>query len=121
MCRDMRKPVEMKVRQCFQNLIRFNNKEVPNLPPFQPNQKLSEDKVLDIMLFGTPCSWQDKMEQQGFDPMEHILVKVVAFMENIESVEPPPVKSEPKKKEKKAKTNTNGNKEEGRSEASSSL
>ena len=32
-------------------------------------------------------------------------------MEKIESVEPPPVKSEPKKKEKTAKTNTNNNKE----------
>ena len=43
--------------------------------------------------------------------MELALVKVVDFMENIESVEPPPVKSEPKNEEKKAKTNTKSNKE----------
>ena len=39
----------------------------------------------------------------GFDPMEHSLVQVVDFMENIESVETTPTKPEPKKKEKKAK------------------
>ena len=43
--------------------------------------------------------------------MEHALVKVVDFMENIESVEPTPAKLEPKKKEKKAKTNNTSNKE----------
>ena len=35
--------------------------------------------------------------------MEHSLVQVVDFMENIESVEPTPAKPEPKKKEKKAR------------------
>ena len=101
---DMRKPVEMKVRQHVQNLIRLNNEESPNLPPFGTNQKLSEDRNLDIMLFGTPRSWQNEVEQQGFDPMEHSLVEAVDFMENIKSVEPTPAKQEPKKKEKKAKT-----------------
>ena len=95
----------MKVRQHFQNLICVNNKALPNLPPFGPDQKLSEDEVLDIMLFGTPCLWQNEMEQQGFDPMEHSLVKVVDFMENIESVEPTPAKPESKKKEKKVNNN----------------
>ena len=36
--------------------------------------------------------------------MEHSLVQVADFMENIESVEPTPAKPEPKKKDKKAKS-----------------
>ena len=59
---DMQKPAEMKVRQHVLCLICLKNNESPNLPPFQANQKLPEDKVLDIMLFGTPRSWQNKME-----------------------------------------------------------
>ena len=37
MRRDMRKPADMKVRHYYQNLIRMNDKELPNLPPFQSN------------------------------------------------------------------------------------
>ena len=51
MRRDVQKPVDMKVRQCFQNLSRLNNEELPNLPPFGANQKLSKDELLDILLF----------------------------------------------------------------------
>ena len=45
------------------------------------------------------------MERQGFDPMSKSIAEVVDFMENIESVEPTPTKSESKKKDtKKPKT-----------------
>ena len=40
--------------------------------------------------------------------MEHPLVQVADFMENIKSVESTPTKSEPKKKEKKAKIDKKG-------------
>ena len=98
------KALDMKVRHCFQNLVCLNNEELPNLPPQRANQKLSKDEVLDILLFGTPCSWQTKMEQLGFDPMEHTLVQVAEFMENIKSVEPTLANPEPKKEENEAKT-----------------
>ena len=58
MRRDMRKPVDMKVRSYYQNLIRMNDEELPNLPPYKLDNKLSEDELLDIVLFGTPRSWQ---------------------------------------------------------------
>ncbi len=62
MRRDMRKPKEMKVRQYYQNILRMNNEELPNLPPFQPNQILTPDELTDIVLFGTPKSWHNKMD-----------------------------------------------------------
>ena len=86
----------MKIREYFHNLQRLNEEELPNLPPFGVGQNLTQDEMLDILLFGTPRSWQNEMERQGFDPMEKTIQEVVDFMENLESVEPP-------KEERKAK------------------
>jgi hypothetical protein len=85
--RNTRKPNEMKVRDYLRNLRRINNEELPCLPPFQNGQSLSDDELLDILLFGTPKSWQNEMERQGFDPMTSTLDEVVNFMENIETAE----------------------------------
>jgi hypothetical protein len=74
--RDMRKPKDMKVCNYYQNIVRINNEEIPNLPPFRPLQKLSNDKLTDIVLFRTPKSWQNEMDRQGFDPMEQSLFQV---------------------------------------------
>ena len=89
MRRDMRKPPDMKVREYYHNLQRLNEEELPNLPPYGTGQNLTHDEMLDIVLFGTPRSWQNKMERQDFDPMEKTLQEVVNFMENLESLEPP--------------------------------
>ena len=77
----------MKVKIYLQHLLRINNGELNNLPPFIPDQQLAMDELLDILLFGTPKSWQREMDRQGFDPMEHTLSEVVDFMEQIEAAE----------------------------------
>jgi len=48
---------------------------------------LSEDEIVDILLFGTPKSWQREMDRQGFDPLAKTPAEVVAFMERIEMSE----------------------------------
>jgi len=48
---------------------------------------LSEDEIIDILLFGTPKSWQREMDHQGFDPLASSPSEVVAFMECIEMSE----------------------------------
>ena len=83
----MRKPVDMSVRKYYQVISRINNEELPHLPPFGNGQFLNSDEVLDILLFGTPRSWQTKMDRQGFDPIEKGLLATVDFMENLESTE----------------------------------
>ena len=90
MRRDMRKPMDMKIRSYYQNILRVNNEELPNLPPYGAGQRLSQDELLDIVLFGTPRSWQNEMERQGFDPMDKQLHEVIDFMENLENTEDKP-------------------------------
>jgi hypothetical protein len=57
------------------------------LPPFNDNQELSGDEIIDILLYGTPRSWAKEMDRQGFDPMDHTPAEVVDFMEQIETAE----------------------------------
>ena len=48
---------------------------------------MSEDELLDIVLFGTPNSWKREMERQGIDPLEKGLHAAVNFVEQIEAAE----------------------------------
>ena len=104
--RDMRKPADMRVRAYYHHLKRINSEELPHLPPgFATTQRLTDDELMDIILFGTPRSWQNEMERQGFDPMEKQLFEVIDFMENLESVEQftPTTKKETKSSSNKKK------------------
>ena len=85
--RECRKPSDMLVRKYYQRVLRLNVEILPNLPPFEANQQLGMDEILDIVLFGTPKSWQTEMERQGFDPLDHTIGEVVDFMERIEATE----------------------------------
>jgi len=70
------------------HIIRINLQEITRLPPdFNDAQMLSEDKIIDILLFGTPKSWQREMDRQGFDPLASSPWEVVAFMERIKMPE----------------------------------
>ncbi len=85
--RECRKPKEMKIREYFQHLVNMNIKMLPCLPPFEVANRLSNDEILDILLFGTPKSWQKEMDRQSYDPMENDLKDVIEFMEGIEDAE----------------------------------
>jgi hypothetical protein len=85
--RECRKPSDMKVRTYYQHLIRMNQEELPQLPPFAPNQGLAVDELLDIILYGTPKSWSREMDRQGQDPLTMTIVQVVDFLEQIETAE----------------------------------
>jgi len=86
--REARKPIDMGIRTYLMHIIRINSQEIPWLPPhFNDAQMLSEDELIDILLFGTPKSWQREMDRQGFDPLASTPAEVVAFMEHIEMSE----------------------------------
>ena len=85
--RETRKPKDMTIRAYYQNLCRINYEEIIRLPPFGANQQLSQDELLDIILFGTPKSWQREMERQGWDPMTKSLEENIGFMENLEATD----------------------------------
>ena len=114
----MGKPSDVKVRQCYQHLTRVNNEEITGLPPaFDATEKLSDEEMTDIILFGAPRTWQNEMDRQGFDPMEKTPGEVIAFMENIEATEDRPdankksnATSEKEAKKPKKSGNSNGGK-----------
>ena len=86
--REARKPVDMTVREYLMHILRINAMEIPRLPPnFNAAQALSNDELIDILLFGTPKSWQREMDRQGFDPLASTPADVVDFMERIEMSE----------------------------------
>jgi len=86
--REARKPVDMTVREHLMHLLRINAQEIPRLPPnFSAAQALSNDELIDILLFGTPKSWQREMDRQGFDPLASAPAQAVEFMERIEMSE----------------------------------
>jgi len=68
--REARKPIDMSVKQCIMRIYRINTKEIPCcLPAFNHTQCLSDNEIVEILLFGTPKSWQREMDHQGIDPM----------------------------------------------------
>ena len=82
----------MPVRQYYQCLTHINAEEIPYLPGGRPGSNntqnvLSPDELTDIVLFGTPKSWQREMDCQGFDPMVKTTLEVVTFMERLEASE----------------------------------
>ena len=85
--RECRKPADMKVRTYYQHLLRINNDELIALPPFRPDQNMSEDELIDILVYATPKSWSREMDRQGFDPINKRLGEVVDFMERIKQAE----------------------------------
>ena len=97
--RSMRKPSDMLVRTYLQHLLRINEQEIPALPPFGNDQRFSDDELTDIILFGTPKSWQQEMDRQGFDPYAKSPSEVIAFMENVEAAEVHDRSPDTKKKE----------------------
>ena len=116
--RDMRKPSDMKVRAYYQHLLWINTEELVGLPPaFDQTQRLSEEEMIDIVLFGTPRSWQNEMDRQGFDPMTKTLAEVIDFMENIEATEErsenKPKSNDNKSKQKDTKKSKKGSSDNG--------
>jgi hypothetical protein len=109
MRREMRKPADMKIRQYLVHLNRMNNEEVPNLPPFGANQSLSDDELVDILLYAVPKSWIKDMDKQGFDPVTKSPEQVTDFLEQLETAED----FDPDK-QKQVNNNNNNNKNKGK-------
>ena len=84
-----RKPQDMEVRTYVQHLKRSNAMEIPHLPPFGNDQHLTEDELIDILMYGTPNRWEAEMDKQGFDPYAagRTLRQVADFMERLENAE----------------------------------
>ena len=58
----------MKVCTYVHSLMCINIEEIPHLPPFARDQRLSEDEIIKIILKVTPNSWSQEKDRQNFDP-----------------------------------------------------
>lgn len=87
MRRKMRKPADMPVRVYVNRLIDINNNEIPHLPPFDRAQVLEDDELVDIITFGLPKSWINKMDEHDFDPFASDINGILSFCERMESAE----------------------------------
>ena len=87
MRRHMRKPAGMRTRTYVNHLLRINNEELPYLPPFARNQGLSTDEIIDIVLYGVPKSWVNKMDEHDFDPLARTIGDLINFCERLEAAE----------------------------------
>jgi len=86
--REARKPIDMGAKQYIMHIYLINTKEIARCPPaFDHTQCLTPDEIINILLFGTPKSWQREMDCQGFDPLASTVTQVVEFMERIEMSE----------------------------------
>ena len=56
MQRCMRKPADIKIQQYVNHLTWINSQELPQLPPFSPTQALSNNKLMDVVVYGIPRS-----------------------------------------------------------------
>ena len=110
MRRKMRKPADMTIRQYAQHLVRINDEELPHLPPYVARQKLSDDEMMDIIIFGIPKSWTNEMSKQDFDAFAvgRTIRQVVEFCERLESVEDTATVTRSNTSNKKAKHSNTG-------------
>ncbi len=107
--RECRKPDGMLVRTFFQYLVCINTEELEQLPPFNPNQILGGDEILDILLYAVPKSWVREMDRQGKDPYALPMADVVTFFEQIEHAEKDGGYKMVTKNSSTNNTNNNGN------------
>jgi len=78
----------MSAKQHIMHIYRINTEEIPCCPAvFNNTQCLGDDEIVDVLLFGTPKSFQQEMDRQGIDPMSKTPTELVQFMEHIEMFE----------------------------------
>ena len=86
--REAGKPLDMSATQHIMHICRMNTEEIPRCPlAFNDTQRLSDNEIVDILLFGAPKSWQREMDCQGIDPLTTTPTEAVEFMERIEMSE----------------------------------
>ena len=83
MRRVLRKPQGMKIRDYFGRYIELNE-YLKEFPPFQADQQLPNDEVLEHAEFAIPNSWQKQMVLHGFNTISRTMDEFIQFCERLE-------------------------------------
>ena len=86
MHRQLRKPMDMKVRPYIER-VQLLNTYLKEFPPFNSNQALPDDAVVEIAYHGLPRSWKDFLLMQGFDEQEGNIDNLLDISQRIETME----------------------------------
>ena len=76
----------MKVRLYMERVNTLNN-YLKEFPPFNTDQSLADDAVVEIAYHGLPRSWKDFLLLQGFDEQEGDLSTLLEICQRIETME----------------------------------
>ena len=83
MRRILRKPQGMKIRDYFARYIELNE-YLPHFPPFDKDQELPDDEILEHAEFAIPNSWQKQMVMHGFNTISRTMDDFIEFCERLE-------------------------------------
>jgi hypothetical protein len=86
MNRQLRKPMDMKVR-LYVERVQLLNTYLKEFPPFNANQALPDDAVVEIVYHGLPRTWKDFLLMQGFDEQEGNIATLLEISQRIETME----------------------------------
>ena len=86
MRRIIRKPVEMKIREYLTRFMELN-KYLEQFPPFDEEQNLPDDEVMEHAEFAIPNSWQNQMVMHNFNTVENSMADFIEFCERLEFTE----------------------------------
>ena len=86
MRRFMCKPADMPIKDFMSRLTEINS-YLEFFPPFEANQPLPQDELVDIGEFAIPMSWQKQMVLQGFEPLERDTSDLVDFCDRFEGAD----------------------------------
>jgi hypothetical protein len=86
MRRYMRKPQNVTTREFVARVVEINGM-LADFPPFNTNQSLPDEELLDIFEFGIPANWQKHMIKLGFDPLQHTTSEFIDFCQRMEWTE----------------------------------
>jgi hypothetical protein len=76
----------MKVRLYIER-VQLLNTYLKEFPPFNANQALPNDAVVEIAYHGLPRSWKDFLLMQGFDEQEGNVATLLEISQCIETME----------------------------------
>ena len=76
----------VKIRDFVARLQQLNE-YLNYLPPFEANQSLKTDEILDILEHSIPNSWRKEFERFGYDPADSDIATFVEHCERVELTE----------------------------------
>ncbi len=80
------KPVDMKVR-VYMECVQLLNTYLKEFPPFNKNQSLPNNALVEIAYHGLPRSWKDFVLMQGLDEQEGNMETLLKISQRIETME----------------------------------